>query len=153
MATPTSNTEWPSPALAEPVKVLINRAFETADLKAEDCGERVAREVFVPTGKMVINKKTFAGSQAIADLQNASWKVLQARTHRIHKVFRAGPADDTFMFFGTASWTFNNGAYVEAPFANRWIIEGADTDDPKIVLFQAFADMSGFDAEAKRQQT
>lgn len=43
------------------------------------------------------------------------------------------------MFFGTATWTFSDGAYVEAPFANKWIIDGADTDNPKIVLFQAFA--------------
>lgn len=69
MATPTSNTEWPSPALAEPVKSLINRAFEIADLKSEDCGERVAKEIFVPTGQMVINKQTFAGSEGMCKYQ------------------------------------------------------------------------------------
>lgn len=76
------------------------------------------------------------------------------------------------MFYGTATWTFNNGEVAEAPYANRWIIEGADTDSPRIVLFQAFAvsrktyrsttvadlvlnvqDMSDLEAAAKRQQT
>lgn len=73
MATPTSNTEWPTPELAEPIKALINRAFEIADLKTEDCGERVAKEVFVPTGQMVINKQTFAGSQGIFIFQSCCW--------------------------------------------------------------------------------
>lgn len=71
MATPTSNTEWPSPALAEPVKSLINRAFEIADLKSEDCGERVAKEIFVPTGQMVINKQIFAGSEGMCKYQHS----------------------------------------------------------------------------------
>lgn len=69
MTTPTSNTEWPSPALAEPIKSLINRAFEIADLKSEDCGDRVAKEIFTPTGQMVINKQTFAGSEGMCTCQ------------------------------------------------------------------------------------
>lgn len=43
------------------------------------------------------------------------------------------------MFYGTATWTFNDGEVAEAPYANKWIIEGADTESPRIVLFQAFA--------------
>lgn len=43
------------------------------------------------------------------------------------------------MFFGTVTWTFNDGKVMDAQFANRWIVEGADTETPKILLFQAFA--------------
>jgi hypothetical protein len=61
MTTPTSNTEWPSPAMAEPVKALINNAFEIADSKTEDSGKRMAQEIFSPIGQMVVNKQKFTG--------------------------------------------------------------------------------------------
>lgn len=43
------------------------------------------------------------------------------------------------MFFGTVTWTFKDGKVMEANYANRWVVHGADTESPKVLLFQAFA--------------
>lgn len=61
--------------------------------------------------------------------------------HHIHKVYSASPSSDDLMVLGVVEWTFKNGdgRVLDGYFTSRLVIENAETDEPRIKLFQGWA--------------
>lgn len=57
----------------------------------------------------------------------------------MQKVYTCNEAGTDLMVMATTYWTFKNGQRREAGFAARAIVEGADTDEPRLKLYHGWA--------------
>ena len=63
---------------------------------------------------------------------------LQARNHKVEKVYTCGEAADDLMLHGTVRWTFKDGGKLDGPFAARAVVDQSG-DRPRLKLYQGWA--------------
>jgi hypothetical protein len=59
----TANTQWPSPTFPESTKALLAKLFDLIESKEPDVGQRLATEVFTPTGMTQSGLQKFSGTK------------------------------------------------------------------------------------------
>ena len=67
----TKLTEWPS-LFPEPIKEVIALHFTMCESRSPKAGERLATEVFTPSGVLYGTRRTYAGSDGKSLLWNTS---------------------------------------------------------------------------------
>lgn len=58
----TAATEWPSIAISESTKTMIDRFFSLLDNKDEAAGSLLADEIFTPDGRACFGHQVFEGT-------------------------------------------------------------------------------------------
>lgn len=62
MGYPTASAVWPSSQPSTEIRQLVDHFFTLADSKADDAGERFAKEVFTRDGLFILANGTFEGT-------------------------------------------------------------------------------------------
>lgn len=62
MGSVTASTIWPALSISDEVKKLVDHFFTLVDLKSDDSGERIAKEVFTKDGIFILADGTFKGT-------------------------------------------------------------------------------------------
>ncbi|EXJ61495.1 uncharacterized protein A1O5_11811 [Cladophialophora psammophila CBS 110553] len=140
----TENTEWPTFEINSTVKELIDRFFWQLDQKDQDSGHILADKVFATTGKAEFGGHVFIGPDELRKSRDNAWKVVTKRRHEILKVFAADLDGSDLLFIGHVAIDLNNGKIVAGEFAGRLRIENATSSQPRLLLYQSWADSAPF---------
>ncbi|KAH8695283.1 hypothetical protein BGW36DRAFT_360987 [Talaromyces proteolyticus] len=135
----TSTTEWPSTEVPQPVKDLIAKFMEVGDTKSDEAGHQLGYEVFVPNGKIKVNKRVIDGAEAIAATHRDQMASIKGRRHQVHKVYTCNEATDDLILIGSVERYLHDGRTLETDFAARLVIENASSENPQLSLFNAWS--------------
>ncbi|PVH70567.1 hypothetical protein DL98DRAFT_540740 [Cadophora sp. DSE1049] len=145
-----ARTEWPSYLIFEAKKQLIESLFLTLDDTSSGAGDRLADEIFAIDG--VFNGSHAAtGTEGIRRCRDQAWKVIRKRRHEILKVYIADTEAADLLLLGKVRAELQNGRAITSDFAARVVLENAETNRPKVKLYQVFVDHAPLMKAAQEQ--
>ncbi|KIW28931.1 uncharacterized protein PV07_04783 [Cladophialophora immunda] len=140
----TENTEWPTFEISSAVKELIDRFFWQLDQSDPESGNVLADQIFATTGQAEFGGHMFTGADELRKSRDSAWKIVTKRRHKILKVFSANLDGSDLLFIGLVAMDLHNGKSVAGEFTGRLRVENATSSQPKLLLYQSWADSAPF---------
>ena len=78
-------------------------------------------------------------SAEISRSRDHAWDAIKTRHHEVIKVYLCGPDSDDLLLIGKVTMGFRNGKAITEEFAANFVVSGADTQKPRVKLYQVWA--------------
>ena len=156
MGYPTASTAWPSTGISTNVKQLIDHFFSLVDNKADDSGQKIAKEVFTDDGKFFATSGNFEGSAGmnyvyevllkrlksdvvnsaeIAKSRATAWESVSSRRHELAKVYGNDTEGLDLIMIGALT-VEKEGAKSTHEFVARCLLDDSNSRKPRIRHYQ-----------------
>ncbi|KAH7074370.1 hypothetical protein BKA63DRAFT_312452 [Paraphoma chrysanthemicola] len=137
----TALTEWPSLAVPQAVKDLIDKLFATMDLNDPRAGDILADEIFTVDG-LIDGRHKAQGSEALRKCRDNVWTAIHSRKHELLKVYVSSETCEDILAIGQVTIGYKNGEKKIGEFIARLLIHHPQSAASKLKLYNVWMDIA-----------